>query len=164
MGGDLHVDMEELAREIRLVDKNFAAALRRNMRKAVAESGAAITGAVKARAAWSTGATSTARNPHTSIPSATSLTTSFGVKKVGVQVKVNARKAPHARPLEQGNGGGSSVLRHPVFHKAGEKGPWAEMPTRPFFFVAARAMTPVVEAKIQTAIDTVAFEAGFKGR
>ena len=184
MPGDLHVDMEEIAREMRLLEKNIAAHIRRNLRKAVTESGAEVTAAIKAEASWSK-----------RIPGATSLAMSFGAQKVGVSVKVNAKKAPHARPFEFGNANGyseervqarvssggarnrraamkqmsqigdsSRVLRHPVFHKKGEAGGFASMPTRPFFFAAAKAMTPVVERKIQTAIDTIAFEAGFKGR
>ena len=150
MAGDLHVDMQELAREVRLVDKKFATALRSNMRKAVSESGSEITAAVRAEASWSK-----------RIPGATSLATSFGAKKVGVQVKVNAKKAPHGRPLESGSKGNPNTNRHPVF---GKKGRWVDQPTRPFFFAVAKAMTPRVEGKIQAAIDTVAIEAGFKGR
>ena len=89
---------------------------------------------------------------------------SFGARTVGVRVRTNATKAPHARPLEFGSKGSPGVNRHPVFVKKGEKGAWANQPTREFFFSAAKAMTPVVEQKIQAAIDTVAIEAGFKGR
>ena len=169
MPGDLHVDMEELAREIRLVDKKFASAVKRNLRKAVTEAGAEVTAAVKARASWSKG---TVRpddkegksSGRTSIPAATSLAMSFGAEKVSVRVKVNAKKAPHARPLEFGTKGNPGSNRHPVFVKKGAKGKWVNQPTREFFFSAAEALTPTIERKIQTAIDTIAIEAGFKGR
>ena len=189
MPRDLHVDMEELAREIRLTDKAFAASLRKNIRKAVTESGAEMVAAVREKASWST-----------RIPAATSMQTLFAGKVVRVAVRVNAKKAPHARPYEMGNrndfseavaaSGGYRVvngrrvavdrtvykkalksgtgvsrsLRFPVFHKIGEPGGFGQVPTRPFFFAAAKEIDPVVETKIQAAIDTVAFEAGFKGR
>ena len=156
MAEDLHIDMEELAREIRLVDKKFATAVRSNLRKAVTEAGAEITAAIKAQASWSK-----------RIPGATSLAMSFGAQKVSVRVKTNAKQAPHARPLEFGTAGNPGVNRHPVFVKKGQpvaKGRWVNQPTREFFFSAAKAMTPVVERKIQTAIDTIAIDAGFKGR
>ena len=172
MAEDLHIDMEELAREIRLVDKKFASAVKRNLRKAVTEAGAEVTAAVKARASWSKG---TVRpddkegksSGRTSIPAATSLAMSFGAEKVSVRVKVNAKKAPHARPLEFGTKGNPGMNRHPVFVKKGQKvakGRWVNQPTREFFFSAAEALTPTIERKIQTAIDTIAIDAGFKGR
>ena len=184
MPGDLHVNMEEMAREMKLLEKSIATNIRRNLRKAVTESGAEVTAAIKAQASWSK-----------RIPAATSVAMSFGAERVSVRVKVNAKKAPHARPFEFGNANGYSeervqarvssggarnrraamkqmrqmgdstrLLRHPVFHKKGEPGGFASVPTRPFFFAAAEAMTPLVERKIQTAIDAIAFEAGFKGR
>lgn len=169
MPGDLHIDMEELGRELKRLGK-AANGIKRDLRRAVAESGEAVTRAVKTEAAWSTG-TRRAKGQdgkvsgRTSIPAATSLGMSFTARGAAVVVKVNAKKAPHARPLEFGNkGGGGPTFRHPVFHSASTKGPWAVQPTRPFFFTAARAMTPLIEAKIQAAIDSVAIEAGFKGR
>ena len=153
MARDLHVDMEELAREIKLVDKKFATAVRSNLRKAVTEAGAEITAAIKAQASWSK-----------RIPGATSLAMSFGAQKVSVRVKTNAKQAPHARPLEFGTAGNPGVNRHPVFAKKGQKVTRVNQPTREFFFSAAKAMTPLTERKIQTAIDAIAIEAGFKGR
>ena len=100
MAEDLHVDMEEIAREMRFLEKSIAAHIRRNLRKAVTESGAEVTAAIKAEASWSK-----------RIPGATSLAMSFGAQKVGVSVKVNAKKAPHARPFEFGNSNGYSEER-----------------------------------------------------
>ena len=164
MPGDLHVNMEEMAREMRLLEKSVAANIRRNLRKAVTESGAEITAAIKARASWSKGLPHKGQPGRTSIPAATSLAMSFGAQKVTVQVKTNAKKAPHARPLEFGTNGNPGVNRHPVFAKKGRKVARVNQPTREFFFSAAAAMTPAAERKIQTAIDAIAFEAGFKGR
>ena len=165
MQADLHVNMEEMAREMKLLEKSIATNIRRNLRKAVTESGAEITAAIKSEASWSKGSTHKNQPGRTSIPAATSLAVSFGAKRVTVRVKTSARKAPHARPLEFGNAkGNGNLFRHPVFHSRNEPGGWANQPMRPFFFAAAKAMTPLVERKIQTAIDAIAFEAGFKGR
>ena len=167
MPGDLHVNMEEMAREMKLLEKSIAANIRRNLRKAVTESGAQITAAIKAEASWSKGSPHKGQPGRTSIPAATSLAMSFGAQKVTVQVKTSAKKAPHARPLEFGTKGNPGANRHPVFVKKGQpvaKGRWVNQPTREFFFSAAEAMTPAAERKIQTAIDAIAFEAGFKGR
>ena len=183
MPGDLHIDMEELGRELKHLGK-AANGIKRELRKAVAEAGAEVISAIRAEASWST-----------RIPGATTLAPSFGARAVGVKIKVNSKKAPHARPLEMGtkdtfdegsvqrrlaNGSAKNrreamkhmrrsealgrTLRHPVFHKTGEPGGFADMPLRPFFFAAAEAMTPRIEKKIQAAIDQVAIEAGFKGR
>ena len=89
---------------------------------------------------------------------------SFGAKKASVRLKVDKKKAPHARPLEFGNGrGASGVLRHPVFHKIGQPGGFASMPTRPFFFAAVNARTPGIDKKFETAIKQIAADSGFKG-
>ena len=166
----MYIDMEELGRELKHLGK-AANGIKRELRKAVAESGESVTRAVKAEASWSTGTKRPdgkdgKKSGRTSIPAATSLGMSFTARGAGVVVKVNARKAPHARPLEFGNkgGGGGPTFRHPLFHSAKTKGPWVVQPTRPFFFPVAKAMTPLIEAKIQAAIDSVAIEAGFKGR
>ena len=156
MPGDLHVNMEEMAREMKFLEKSIATNIRRNLRKAVTESGAEITEAIRSESSWSK-----------RIPGATGLAMSFGAQTVAVRVKTSAKKAPHARPLEFGTKGNPGANRHPVFVKKGQpvpKGRWVNQPTREFFFSAAKAMTPLVERKIQTAIDAIAFEAGFKGR
>ena len=174
MPGDLHVNMEEMAREIKLVDKQFAKAIKVRLNAAVSEAGKQIVDAVKAEASWSTG-TPRPRNKgkggkkgrasgRTSIPKATSMVVAFTAQTAIARVKVDSRKAPHARPLEFGSKNGSGMNRHPVFAKKGQKVTRVDQPTREFFFSAAKAMTPLTERKIQTAIDTIAFEAGFKGR
>lgn len=164
-GPDLHVDMAELGRELKLVDKKFAASIKRELRKAVSEAGEEITRAVKHESSWSKGSAHKNQPGRSSIPAAATLGLSFTAKGVSVIVKVNAKKAPHARGLEFGTkGAGGGTLRHPVFLKSGSKPVWATQKTRPFFFSAVKAMTPVTEAKIQAAIDKIAIDAGFKGR
>lgn len=179
-----HIDLTKLSRDLKTVDKKFAAAVRKNIRVAAAEGGAELVAAVKASASWST-----------RIPAATSLAVTFSTRKAGARIKVDKKKAPHARPYEQGskdtfdagvinqhggfktvNGrkvarnrlvyghmrktgiGMGRVLRHPVYGKGG----WAEEPTRPFFFSAIEASTPAVGKAFQAAVDRVAGEAGFK--
>jgi len=174
MADDLHVDMGELAREIKLVDKQFAKAIKVRLNAAVSEAGKQVVDAVKAEASWSTG-TPRPRNKgkggkkgrasgRTSIPKATSMVVAFTAQTAIARVKVDSRKAPHARPLEFGSKNGSGMNRHPVFHGIYESGAWVNQPVRPFFFAAVKAKTPEIEAKIRSAIDLVAMDAGFKGR
>jgi hypothetical protein len=184
MGEPVHVDLTELARDLKDVDKKFATAVRKNIRTAVAASGADLLAVVKSAASWST-----------RIPAATSITTSFSTRAAGIALKVNRRKASHARAYEMGNkntfsedvvnahGGFKTVngrrvarnrlvygymrktgkgmgrgLRHPVFNKGG----YAEEATRPFFFTSIEARTPGVEKAFQAAVDLTARDAGFK--
>ena len=174
MARDLHVDMEELAREINLVDKQFAKAIKVRLNAAVNEAGKQLVDAVKAEASWSTGTPRPRKkgkgggkgraSGRTSIPAATSMVVAFTAKTSIARIGVNSRKAPHARPLEFGSKNGSGMNRHPVFHGIYEPGGWVNQPTRPFFFAAVKAKTPEIEAKIRSAIDLVAMDAGFKGR
>lgn len=165
MAGGIRIQAElsHINQQMKDMDKKFQAALRRELRAAVAQSGSEITAAVKAEASWSKG---TQRpkdrkgSGRTSIPAATSLAVSFGAKKASIRLKVDAKKAPHARPLESGNAkGGGNVLRHPVYGRGG----FANMPTRPFFFAAIQARTPGVDKKFEEALVKIAADAGFKG-
>jgi hypothetical protein len=180
----IHVDLTQLSKDLKETGKKFATAVRKNIRVAVAASGADMLAGVKSAATWSS-----------RIPGATTIQTSFNTRGAGVALKVDKRKAPHARPYEMGNkntysvavinahGGFRTVngrqvarnwlvyghmrktgkgfgrgLRHPVFNKGG----FAEEATRPFFFPTIENRTPAVEKTFQAAIDMVAREAGFK--
>ena len=70
MPGDLHIDMEELGRELKHLGK-AANGIKRELRKAVAEAGAEVISAIRAEASWST-----------RIPGATTLAPSFGARAV----------------------------------------------------------------------------------
>lgn len=67
------------------------------------------------------------------IPGATRVQTTFGRRRQRVAVIVDKKRAPHARPLEQGSQGNRTTVRHPVF---GDRNNWVAQPTRPFFATA----------------------------
>lgn len=86
------------------------------------------------------------------IPGAIGTTVSFSGRGRGggVTIRVNSRKAPHARVLERGNDGSrSSSFRHPVF---GDRDAWVSQPTRPFFFPAIHANRDEVKKRIAEAV------------
>jgi hypothetical protein len=162
MAGDLRADMSELDAQLKLCTAEMAAAIRRNVRKAAAEAGTGILGAAKARASWSTGSTSSPRNPHTSIPEAMAMKTSFSETTGGVSIRVSAKKAPSARAYEFGSARNSD-LRHPVFGAKGDESDWrwVSEATRPFLFNTVEDQTPAAEAIMWAAMDQAAIEAGF---
>jgi prophage DNA circulation protein len=149
MASEFHVDLTQLSRELKETDKKFAAAMRKNIRAAVAESGAELLQAMREKASWSK-----------RIPAATSIATAFSTRAASVRIKTDKKKAPHARPYEMGSkAGGGGQLRHPVF---GRK-TWVVENTRPFFFAAVEAKTTEIDAKMQAAVDRIVTESGFKG-
>ena len=149
----VYTSLDFINQQLKDVDKKFGASVKKELRAAVALSGVDLVSAIKSEASWSS-----------RIPGSTSLATTFGAKKASIRIRVDKKKAPHARPLEFGNGrGASGVLRHPVFHKIGQPGGFASMPTRPFFFAAVNARTPGIDKKFETAIKQIAADSGFKG-
>lgn len=93
------------------------------------------------------------------IPAAISLR-SFadpGRGRVGVELRVGTRNAPHARPYE-GIGGGS-YFRHPVF---GRRTQWVAQATRPYALPAVRGRAPQVSAAVADTVEAAAREAGFR--
>lgn len=116
--------------------RDFPKDMRRSLRREIREATGELTRDIKSNASWSS-----------RIPGAVKTRVGFGARSSGVQVYVDARAAPHARPLEFGNRGGFN--RHPVFG-----GPaWVEQPTRPFFMRAVRSNEKQVVAHVQSAID-----------
>lgn len=84
------------------------------------------------------------------IPRAIRMTIAFGGKRTGVNIRVSAKQAPHARVLEQGNDGRRSThFRHPVF---GNRDVWVSQPRRPFFFPAIAAGRKQVRKNISDAV------------
>lgn len=81
------------------------------------------------------------------IPGAVRMTTSFGSKTGGVRIWVDAKKAPHARPLE--NLGRSGSFRHPVF---GDMDVWVSQPAHPFFFPAVKSSGGKVRSLVEDAV------------
>lgn len=81
------------------------------------------------------------------IPGAVRMTVAFGSKTGGVRIFVDAKKAPHARVLE--NLGRSGSFRHPVF---GDRDNWVAQPARPFFFAAIKRNQGQVREQVADAV------------
>ena len=98
--------------------------LRKELNNEIKTIGDGIVSEAKRAASWST-----------RIPGAISL--SVTTSRIGV--KVNRRRAPHARSYEgvrRAGFGSQSQFRHPVF---GQQAVWVSQPTRPFLAPAIRA-------------------------
>lgn len=115
--------------------------LRKELRPKLRAAAQVIVTDMKARAGYST-----------RIPGAIGMTVSFSGRGRGggVNIRVNANRAPHARLLERGNDGGrTGSFRHPVF---GDTDTWVSQPTRPFFFPAIFAGRDQVRRNISDAV------------
>lgn len=121
--------------------KPLAAALRKGLRSAAEP----IKRQVQGNASWSS-----------RIPGAVSIGTAFSARRTGVFLRVNAKKAPHARPFE--NDGKGGTFRHPVFGTD----TWVTQSARPFFFPEALRHLPEVEEAAAKAVDEAARAAGFR--
>ena len=161
--------LADLGKQIKELDKRQATAVRKRLRDGIKRAGADLVTAVQAEASWSS-----------RIPAATRLKVSFGARSAGVTVSVDAKKAPHARPLEMGNKNVPDMpnmarrprlardraLRHPIFpdpSKTRDEWVWIDQPTRPFFFKAETAISPLMYARMKKVLDEVADDLGFTG-
>lgn len=127
----------ETRARLTMVEPNLRTQLRKNFRTAADP----IVADMRGRASWSS-----------RIPGAITVQTKFGVNSAGVFIRVNSKKAPHARAYE-GVDSKSGTFRHPVFG-----GPvWVSQSTRPFFFPAAKAHRPQVVAAAQAALRIATF-------
>lgn len=166
---DLGGQLADLGKHIKTLDRAMATSVRKQIRTGITRAGADLISAVRAEASWSS-----------RIPGAVSLKTSFGARSAGVTVVVNAKRAPHARPLEFGNKNVPQVshlslrhrapagraLRHPVFPdptKTRDEWIWVDQEIHPFFFAGVAAATPLVEARMRKVLDDVAADLGFTG-
>ena len=141
----VHIDLGELGQELKNLDRAFAAAIRKQVRTAVSEAGAAVLGQARSNASWSS-----------RIPAATKLTTSFSARRAGVTIRTSKTRAPHARPFEK-TGGGSS-FRHKVFGRD----EWVDQQARPYLFPAVESRDAGTNAAFQAAIDKAVRQAGFQ--
>lgn len=148
MADGVSIEMKGIVEELKLVDKKFASAVRKQIRAAITEAGADIVAIVRVSASWSN-----------RIPAATTMRANFTVKSAGVRIVTNRNRAPHARALEFGNhgGGGGTTFTHPVFGKG-----TTTQPMRPYFFKSIEKRTPAVERKFLSAIDEATRAAGFR--
>jgi hypothetical protein len=118
--------------------RDAPAELRTTLRREIRAEGKDVEGDIKANASWSS-----------RIPGAVRTTVGFGARSSGVVIRVDAGKAPHARPLEFGNKPGFN--RHPVF----TYDVWVDQPIRPFFFRAVTPAMPRLVGRVQGVIDDV---------
>lgn len=146
MVASIQVDMTRLVYELRMVDKRWAASIRREIRAACEEIGQSALVKIRNASAWSTGA-----KHGTSIADATTLRPNFTLRSAGVRIVTNRRKAPHARPFE-GVGGNSEFVN----------GRGGKIGTRPFFFKSVKELDRDVETELLKAVDIITREAGFR--
>ena len=114
---------------------------RRKVRQAIVEATRDMREDMARRASWSS-----------RIPGAIRLRISWRTGRV--EIRVDARRAPHARPYEGTDG--NAFFRHPVF---GDRDRWVSQRTRPFFFPAVRAhrrrVIDAVERAVLQSIETL---------
>lgn len=123
-GVDLLVD------QLRAVPaKNKAA-----VRKAIVGATSQMRADMAARASWSS-----------RIPGAIGIRASF--VRGAVELRVNAGRAPHARPFE---GIGGATFRHPVYGHRERR--WATQTARPFFFPTVLAHSGKVRDAVESAV------------
>lgn len=119
-------------------------AVRRELAPALRRAAQSTVTQIRLNASWSS-----------RIPAAVSISTSFG-RRPGVVLRVNSRRAPHARPLE--NDGRPGTIRHPVY---GNREVWVSQPARPFFYRAVEATADQIRDEIADVVTDVAEKHGF---
>lgn len=106
----------------------------RAVRKAILSSTRGIRDDMARRASWST-----------RIPGSIGMRVSFA--RASVDIKVDRKKAPHARPYE--GLGSPGTFRHPVY---GNREKWVSQATRPFFFPAVWGRRKQIRDAVETAV------------
>lgn len=188
-GLSIQADLNSARAFMRDLDKKAAAVIRKEVRAAVSAAGTELISDMQKRASWSSRipAATTLKTSFSDSKSNVSIRTDkkkapharpleFGnktnfdesiVRANGGWKTVNGRRvvanANLYKEMKRTGTGVSRGLKHPVFHKVGEPGGWASMPTRPFFFAATEAGTASVNRRIGQAIDEIAKAYGFKG-
>jgi len=121
--------------------------MRKAMRAQMLRAGKGALTDAKSKASWSS-----------RIPGAISLGVRTNANNVGVFLRVNADKAPHARPFE-GITDRRATFRHPVF---GDREVWVEQTTRPFLAPAVQDAKPAVMTGLRAAVQDAARAANFR--
>ena len=135
--------MKQLARDLH----RMGPAGRRSLRKRMAELSGPLLADARDRASWSK-----------RIPDAISVRPVLRDNLVGVQLRVDAKKVPHARPFE-------GLVRprsfkHPLF--GDRDADWITQATRPFAAPAVAAKAKDTKDAIHAAYEDAAREAGFR--
>jgi hypothetical protein len=175
--------LTDMSKQLKTVDRAFANAVRANLRKGVKAAGNGVVSKVKANASWSSripGAVSL--NIRYSIYSA-AVKVQVDRKKapharpleLGNKNQYSAASVPtvvvngRKRAVSYGTykkaraaGAFSRTLRHPVYHKVGQPGGFAEQPTRPFFMPAILDSGHDIDLVMERVVIQTARDAGFK--
>lgn len=124
-------------------------AQRKALRRKFAELATPVLAEARRRAGWST-----------RIPNAISVRpiTDMTRGRVGVQLRVSLKEAPHARAFEGLGQGGE--FRHPVYGR--ESGRWVTQQTRPYAYPAVHANEGRAQAACAAAADEATRECGFR--
>jgi len=122
-------------------------ASRRRLAKTFRDAGDPMLVSARARAYWSS-----------RIPGAISVTATVGTNdRIGVQLRISAAKAPHARSYEGIEG--NATFRHPVFGHIDRR--WPTENTRPYGWPAVRVAAGRIQPAIEAAFADAARECGF---
>ncbi|MEU8264480.1 hypothetical protein AB0C02_28140 [Micromonospora sp. NPDC048999] len=135
--GQVVVDLRAIPRDVR-----------KDLRPALKATGDRVAQDARARASWSS-----------RIPGAIGVRVLYGAKP-GVVVRVNRKRAPHARPYEgiSARMGSAATFRHPFF---GNRDRWYSQKTRPFLEPAAKAHGAEVREDIKQVVEQAARRHGF---
>lgn len=116
--------------------------VRREIRPALKKAAEPMVAAARANASWSS-----------RIPRAIRV----AVIKRGVEIRVSAKRAPHARPYEGISGNGQ--FRHPVF---GNRDRWVPQKTRPFLDPAVKAHRNKIRPSLFAIVEEAAKRHGYR--
>lgn len=149
------VDLYKLKKDLDAIDKKIA----REMKKEMVAAAQPIVQRVRTEASWSK-----------RIPAATDARTRFTKKTTQVIITTNAKKAPHARPIN--NDGKEGFFTHPVPIRAAKtrrgrlrqaaKGDQVKQAARPYFYGPILAADHNVEAAVLKAVENALYKAGFR--
>lgn len=138
------VGLSDLARDLKTADPLLLKELRTGIKKA----------AEPARRQVQQNATAVSNRIAAAVPPAR---VSFAKRGASVRIAVNAKKAPHARPIE--NKGKPGTFRHPLF---GNRNRWIKQPAKPFFWAGIRQADPAISREMDRVIDEVTRKLKFK--
>lgn len=132
---------EQIARAVADL-KGMRADIRKEIRPAIKKAAEPMVAAAKSNADWSS-----------RIPAAIKLSST----KRGVDIRVDRKKAPHARPYEGITGG--SEFRHPVM---GNRDRWVTQATRPFLEPAVKKHQGKLRSALVDVVDEAAKRHGLR--
>lgn len=144
--------MRRLVLELQMVDKKFAASIRREIRAACDVIGESALVKIRNATSWSTGA-----KHGTSIGDATTLRPNFSVRSAGVRIVTSRAKAPHASIFDLGNHSDGSEGEGTFTNGKG-----GAVEKRPFFYRTLKDLDPEVETELLKAVEVITHEAGFR--